>query len=52
MHLTDLVSIVGDASRDAGRPAWILETRGAAPDHPVLATLPESGYLKCLVLRT
>jgi 23S rRNA (cytosine1962-C5)-methyltransferase len=52
MHLPELLAIVGDASRDAGRPAWILETRGAAPDHPVLATLPESGYLKCLVLRT
>jgi len=52
VRLPDLLNYVAEASRDAGRDAWIVETRGAAPDHPVLATLPESGYLKCVVVRT
>jgi 23S rRNA (cytosine1962-C5)-methyltransferase len=29
----------------------ILESRGAAPDHPVAATCPETSYLKCVVCR-
>ncbi|MEM7308830.1 MAG: class I SAM-dependent rRNA methyltransferase [Planctomycetota bacterium] len=48
----DFAGFVADASRDAGVPAWLVETAGAAPDHPALVTLPESSYLKCLVLRT
>ena len=33
------------------RPLQILESRGAAPDHPVSATCPETQYLKCIVCR-
>ena len=40
-----------DAARDAGRRIQILEKRGQPPDHPVLATMPETEYLNCLVLR-
>lgn len=39
------------ATRAAQRPVWILETRGAARDHPVLMAMPETAYLKCAVLR-
>jgi 23S rRNA (cytosine1962-C5)-methyltransferase len=35
---------------DAGRAARILRAAGAAPDHPVHPSLPESAYLKALVL--
>ncbi len=35
---------------DAGRAARILRMSGAGPDHPVHPLLPESAYLKCLVL--
>lgn len=35
----------------AQRTAWLLEMRGAAPDHPVLLSMPETAYLKCAVLR-
>jgi len=35
----------------AQRSAWLLELRGAAPDHPVLLAMPETAYLKCAVLR-
>ena len=42
---------VAAAASDAGRHVRLLETRGAAPDHPEVLTLPESRYLKCLVLQ-
>ncbi len=35
----------------AQRQAWILDVRGAAPDHPVLMAMPETSYLKCVVMR-
>ncbi len=35
---------------DAGRGARLLRSAGAAPDHPVHPHLPESAYLKALVL--
>ena len=35
------------ASVDAGRDLALFRVTGAAPDHPVRATLPESEYLKC-----
>lgn len=39
------------AAQDARRTIQILERRGAGFDHPVLATLDESEYLKVLVVR-
>lgn len=42
--------IVREAARDAGRLLRLLERRGQAPDHPVLLGLPETEYLKCLIL--
>ncbi len=39
------------AAVDAGRTVQVLESRGAAPDHPEVLTLPETRYLKCLVCR-
>ena len=45
------VQVVADAAPDAGRHVRLLETRGAAPDHPEVLTLPETAYLKCLILR-
>jgi len=36
---------------DAGREGRILRAAGAAPDHPVHPALPESAYLKSLVLQ-
>lgn len=43
--------IVRSAAADVGRPVHLVEVRGQAADHPVLITMPESRYLKCLVLR-
>ena len=41
---------VASAAADASRRVRLLERRGASPDHPVILTLPETEYLKCLIL--
>jgi 23S rRNA (cytosine1962-C5)-methyltransferase len=46
----DLEACVASAAADAARRVRLLERRGAAPDHPVVLNLPETEYLKCLVL--
>lgn len=46
----DLEGSVAAAAADAHRRVRLLDRRGAAPDHPVVLNLPETEYLKCLVL--
>jgi 23S rRNA (cytosine1962-C5)-methyltransferase len=43
--------IVAGAARDAGAGVAVVEKRRQARDHPVLLGVPETHYLKCLVLR-
>ena len=43
--------VLAASASDAGRRVQVLESRGAAPDHPAILTLPETTYLKCLILR-
>ena len=52
-HLSEpmLEEVVLAAASDAGRPVQVLERRGAGRDHPVLLGVPETRYLKCLVVR-
>ena len=45
-----LLGIVAEAALDAGRTLRVLERRTQAPDHPILLTVPETLYLKCLIL--
>ncbi len=45
-----LEGTVASAASDAHRRVRIVERRMAAPDHPVVLNLPETEYLKCLVL--
>ncbi len=47
---TDLEAAVASAAADAPCRVRLLERRGAALDHPVVLNLPETEYLKCLVL--
>jgi 23S rRNA (cytosine1962-C5)-methyltransferase len=49
--LQEFTEVVSAAATDAGRHVQLLETRGAAPDHPAILTLPETSYLKCLICR-
>ncbi|MGO9338970.1 MAG: class I SAM-dependent rRNA methyltransferase [Terracidiphilus sp.] len=48
--LAELETAVASAAVDTGRRVRLLERRGAALDHPVILNLPETEYLKCLVL--
>jgi len=45
------VRLLGQAAQSAGRDAWLVECRGAAPDHPVHLNVPETDYLKCAFVR-
>jgi 23S rRNA (cytosine1962-C5)-methyltransferase len=42
---------LADAARDAGRDVQIVEKRSQSRDHPILLTVPETYYLKCIVAR-
>ena len=43
--------LVSAAAARSGRSIQILERRGAGRDHPELALVPETGHLKCWILR-
>jgi len=47
----EFVETLRSAAADARRSLRILEKRGQAKDHPVLLTVPETSYLKCLILQ-
>jgi len=42
-------AMLEDAARDAGKFLRILEKRGQRADHPILAGVPETDYLKCRI---
>jgi 23S rRNA (cytosine1962-C5)-methyltransferase len=52
-HMSEamLLEIVAAASLDAGRRLRVLERRTQSQDHPILLTVPETHYLKCLILQ-
>ena len=52
-HVDDLTfaEVVHAAATDAGCQVSIVEQRTQARDHPVLLGVPETRYLKCLILR-
>jgi 23S rRNA (cytosine1962-C5)-methyltransferase len=43
------LEVVGDSARDVHRNLRIMENRGQAADHPILLSVPETEYLKCVV---
>jgi 23S rRNA (cytosine1962-C5)-methyltransferase len=45
------LEIIGEAAADAHRRVQIVEVRGQAGDHPVLMGVPETHYLKCVIMR-
>ncbi|WP_447978267.1 class I SAM-dependent rRNA methyltransferase [Candidatus Nitrospira bockiana] len=47
----ELWTTIVDAARDAGRTIRLLESRSQAKDHPMLAAMPETRYLKCFLLQ-
>jgi 23S rRNA (cytosine1962-C5)-methyltransferase len=52
-HMSEamLLEIVAEAALDAGRTLRVLERRTQAQDHPILLTVPETLYLKCVILQ-
>jgi 23S rRNA (cytosine1962-C5)-methyltransferase len=52
-HMTEplFLEVLAEAARDARRRVQIVERRTQGRDHPVLLGVPETLYLKCVVLR-
>jgi len=46
----DFMEIVAAAALDSHRIVRVLENRGQAKDHPSVLGIPETAYLKCLIL--
>jgi 23S rRNA (cytosine1962-C5)-methyltransferase len=46
----DFLEVVAQAARDMHRNLRVVENRTQARDHPILLTVPETAYLKCIVL--
>jgi 23S rRNA (cytosine1962-C5)-methyltransferase len=52
-HISEalFLQILAEAANDAGRTVSIVERRTQAQDHPIVLTMPETHYLKCLIMR-
>jgi 23S rRNA (cytosine1962-C5)-methyltransferase len=50
MQDADLRGVLADAAADAKRKLRVLEWCHQPPDHPVLASMPESEYLRGYIL--
>ena len=46
----DFMGVVAAAAVDTHKSLRVLENRSQAKDHPMLINVPESGYLKCLIV--
>ncbi len=47
---TDFLEVLNSAAQDAHRSVRVVERRSQASDHPVLMGIPETFYLKCVIL--
>lgn len=52
-HMSEegFLNVLAQAAADAGRSGQIIERRMQARDHPVLVSMPETHYLKCVIMR-
>jgi 23S rRNA (cytosine1962-C5)-methyltransferase len=52
-HISEalFLQIIAEAALDARRALAVVERRTQARDHPILLTMPETHYLKCIILR-
>jgi 23S rRNA (cytosine1962-C5)-methyltransferase len=46
------LELIAQAANDAHRKVQIIEKRMQSSDHPILLTVPETYYLKCIIART
>ncbi|MGA7914316.1 MAG: class I SAM-dependent rRNA methyltransferase [Candidatus Acidiferrales bacterium] len=45
------LQLIAEAANDAHRTVAVVERRTQAHDHPILLTMPETHYLKCIIIR-
>ncbi|MGA3292547.1 MAG: class I SAM-dependent rRNA methyltransferase [Candidatus Acidiferrales bacterium] len=52
-HITEalFLQILAEAANDARKSIVVAERRTQAQDHPILLTMPETHYLKCLIVK-
>jgi 23S rRNA (cytosine1962-C5)-methyltransferase len=52
-HMSEdgFLNVIADAAADAGRSVQLIEKRTQSRDHPVLISMPETHYLKCVITR-
>jgi 23S rRNA (cytosine1962-C5)-methyltransferase len=52
-HMSEahLFEVVAQAALDCGKTLRVLDRRTQAHDHPILLTVPETHYLKCLIFQ-
>lgn len=52
-HISEalFLQIVAEAANDARRSVQVVERRTQSRDHPILLTMPETQYLKCIIIR-
>ena len=52
-HITEplFLQILAEAANDARKNIVVVERRTQAQDHPILLTMPETHYLKCLIVK-
>ena len=52
-HITEplFLQIIAEAATDARRNVAVVERRTQAQDHPILLTMPETHYLKCMIIK-
>ena len=52
-HMSEarLLEVIAAAALDGGKQLRVLERRTQSHDHPILLTVPETHYLKCLIFQ-
>lgn len=52
-HMSEelFMQMLAEAATDAARYGQIIEKRGQSRDHPILVGMPETNYLKCVILK-
>jgi 23S rRNA (cytosine1962-C5)-methyltransferase len=52
-HITEplFLQLLAEAANDARKNIAVVERRTQAQDHPILLTMPETHYLKCLIVK-
>ncbi|MDX2032534.1 MAG: class I SAM-dependent rRNA methyltransferase [Blastocatellia bacterium] len=45
------MQMLAEAAADAGRLVQLIEKRAQSRDHPIVLSIPETHYLKCVILR-